>query len=168
MALQSAAQAAFTDRQQAFAGQKQAAADLAEADQAARGAYAAFRTTGRSLFIAAADRTALGLAGQVPDDTEKFVTAARAGYSAALETPAYLNELAQYGSPQATLQAGLVLLDALDATRAAHERAKAAAIRAPQQRDAAAANLDAWLRQFRGIAKVATRGRPDLARKLDL
>jgi hypothetical protein len=45
---------------------------------------------------------------------------------------------------------------------------KGAAARATEERDDAVAELDAWTSRFRGIAKVATRSRPDLARKLGI
>jgi hypothetical protein len=168
MARQSAAQTAFTDRQSASAGQTQATAALTAAAAAARRAYNDFRATARVIFKEPAVSQALGLAGAAPDDLQKFITAARASYDVALTTPAYLTELARFGYGQASLEAARGLLDGLVIAETAQETAKAAAVQATRQRDEAVAALDAWLRQFRTVAKIATRGRPDLAQRLGL
>jgi hypothetical protein len=168
LALQNAAQIAFTGRQRAVADQTAATAALAAADAAARRAYNDFRITARAIFPAPAASQALGLAGAASDDLQKFLTAARASYDVALHTAAYLTELARFGYPQATLQAARSLLDDLAAADAAQEGAKATAMQATRLRDEAVAALDAWLRRFRTVAKIATRGRPDLAQKLGL
>jgi hypothetical protein len=167
-ALQVAAQAAFTGRQRAAADQTAATAARVAADATARRAYNDFRATARAIFPEPAASQALGLAGAASDDLQKFLTAARTSYDVALNTAAYLTELARFGYPQATLQAACGLLDDLAAADAAQEAAKAAAMQATRQRDAAAAALDAWLRRFRTVAKIATRGRPDLGLKLGL
>jgi hypothetical protein len=165
-ALQVAAQAAFTGRQRAAADQTAATAALVAADAAARRAYNDFRVTARVVFPEPAASQALGLAGAAADDRQKFITAARASYDVALNTAAYLAELARFGYAQAALETARGLLDALTAADAAQEAAKAAAMQATRQRDAAAAALDAWLRRFRTVAKIAARGRPGLALKL--
>jgi len=167
-ALQSAAQAAFTGRQRAAAEQTAATAALVAAGVAARRAYSDFRITARAVFPAPAANLALGLAGAASEDLQKFLTAARTSYDVALNTAAYLTELARFGYAQAALETARGLLDALAAADAAQEGAKAAALQATRQRDEAAAALDAWLRRFHAIAKIAARGRPDLALKLGL
>jgi hypothetical protein len=167
-ALQSAAQAAFTGRQRAAADQTAATAALVAADAAARRAYNDFRVTARAIFPEPAASQALGLAGAASDDLHKFLTAARASYDVALNTAAYLTELARFGYPQTTLQAARGLLDDLAAADTSQETAKAAAMQATRQRDEAVAALAAWLRRFRTVAKIATRGRPDLGLKLGL
>jgi hypothetical protein len=168
LALQDAAQAAFTGRQRAAAEQTAATAALVAADAAARRAYNDFRITARAVFPAPAASQALGLAGAASEDLQKFLTAARTSYDVALNTAAYLTELARFGYAQAALEAARGLLDALAAADAAQEAAKAAALQATRQRDAAVADLDAWLRRFRTVAKIAVRGRPDLGVRLGL
>jgi len=166
LALQQAAQNAFTARQQAIAQRKQATAASEQAEANARQAYADFRQTARAIFKDDAARAALELSGTVPKDLQIFITTARTSYDAALASPAYLAELTQYGYPKATVQSTLALLETLVAMDDAQESAKSAATRATALRDQALDTLDEWLSQFRGIAQVATRGRPDLARKI--
>jgi len=164
--LQEAAQAAFTARQAAMAAQKQATATRAGAETAARQTYADFRETGRAVFKAPADRMALGLTGNVPKDTQQFLTVARASYAAAQSAP-YQATLATYGQAAATIAAALAALGALATTDKAQNAAIGAATKATAERDAAAKALDDWVRQFRRIAKVGLRGRPDLVKKLN-
>jgi len=97
-----------------------------------------------------------------------MITVGRASYDAALQSPTYQADLAKYGFPQANLQSAVALLDSLASADNAQEVAKAGAVRATQERDNAAKALKAWMSQFRGIAKVATRGRPDLLKKIGL
>ena len=163
---QRAAQSSITARQQAIGAQKDATAKLATADDRARKAYADFRETARSVFQDDATRAALGLNGKISPDTQKFITATRASYDAALANASQLAGLAPYGYAQTAIEAARATLDALIAANNAQDSAIAAATRATQQRDAAVSALDAWLRQFRGIAKVALRARPDLQKKL--
>jgi hypothetical protein len=99
---------------------------------------------------------------------QKFITAAKGSYETAMGNPAYLSELAEYGFPQAKIESARGLLESLVSADNAQEAAKGAAARATKDRDDAVAELDAWMSQFRGIAKVATRSRPDLATKLVL
>jgi hypothetical protein len=165
---QQAAQSAFSARQQAIAAQREATAKVTEAWAKAQQAYSDFRDTARGIFKDPTAQGALGLTGKVLRDQEKFITQAKSGYEAALATPGYLSELAKYGFPESAIRSAQASLDALLTADAAQEAAKAAATRATQTRDEAMADLDAWLSQFRAIAKVATRSRPDLAKKLGI
>jgi hypothetical protein len=99
---------------------------------------------------------------------EKMITSARASYDAAIQNAVYLAELSKYGFPKASIESAVALLDALASADKAQELAKAGAVRATQERDTAAEALKDWMSQFRGIAKVATRGRPDLLKKIGL
>jgi hypothetical protein len=163
--LQEAAQAAFTARQTAMAAQKQATAALTGANTTARQTYADFRETARAVFTPSADRTALGLTGAVPKDTQKFVTLARASYTAARTEP-YRSTLATYGYSSETIAQAITTLDALIVADETQNAAIGAAKKATADRDAAYKALDAWTRQFKRIAKVALRTQPALARKL--
>lgn len=163
--LQEAAQAAFIVRQTAMAAQKQATAALTGADTTARQTYADFRETARAIFASSADRTALGLAGSVPKDTQKFVTLARASYTNARNEP-YRSALATYGYLSETIAQALATLDALTITDETQNTAIGAAVQATAARDAAYKTLDAWMKQFKRIVKVALRTKPALAKKL--
>jgi hypothetical protein len=164
--LQQVAQDAFVARQKAMSEQRQALAVLAGAAAQARQTYADFREGARSLFRDSATRTELGLTGAVPEDLQKFSTLALTGYKGALDSPDHLKVLTQYGYPQALLQDALKQLDQLAAANNTGKAAQTAATHATKLRDQAMANLDDWLRQFRGLAKVATRSRPDLYKTL--
>jgi hypothetical protein len=163
-----AAYSAFIARQQALGAQKQATAKVREAEKAARLAYKDFRDTARSIFRDTSARTALGVNDAMPKEVETFMTIAGTSYAAALADPQYLAELARYGFPQTAIESARTVLLALAAANDAQELAKATATNATRQRDAAISALEQWLLQFKGIARVATRSRPDLACKLGL
>jgi hypothetical protein len=164
--LQQAAQAAYTARQTAMSAKTQAVSALNQAAAAARATYADFRETARGIFPAASDRIALGLNGSVLKDQQKFITQARASYQAAQNEP-YAARLAIYGFPREALVAALATLDALSTADALQNTVLGEASKATADRDAAYAALDAWVRQFNHIAKVALRNRPDLLKKLN-
>jgi hypothetical protein len=163
LALQQAAQDAFTTRQAARAAQKQAAANATKAEDAARQAYADFRQTARVLFAVPADQAALGLTGNAPKDAQKFITLARASYAAAQSAP-YAALLSRHGiSGQA-----VAALDAFSKAGEAQSAAAAAAVKATADRDAAAKALKQWSKQFKSIAAIALRAQPAQAKKLGL
>ncbi len=169
IALCDAAQVAFTARQSAQAAQQ--AAQLAEqaARQVARDGFQDFRKIARAVFRAdPAAQTALGATGRVPSDQEKFLTLATAAYAAVLEHSDYLAALTQRGLDQSVIQAEQAKLEALVQANAAHEVAKAAAMRATAERNAAAKAMDDWWAQFRAIAQVALKDRPDLRYELGI
>lgn len=164
LALCDAAQAGFNARNEALAGQLQASAEMQAADLAARAGFDDFRKIARAIFAndPAAQR-ALGATGRVSHDQEQFLTAAAAVYAAALSHPAYLTALSKRGYTQAALTAEQARLAALTQASAAHEAAKAAAQRATAGRDAARKTLAAWWAEFRAVARVTLKARPDLA-----
>jgi hypothetical protein len=168
LALQEAAQSGFSARQEAIAAQQRATAGLLSAQAEARQVLADFRETARGVFKDNAARAGLGLVGTVPIDLQEMITAARTSYNAALRNPEYLAQLSKYGFPQAKLESAKAMLDSLESADNAQEVAKARSVRATEERDAAAKALKAWISQFRAIAKVATRGRPDLLKKIGL
>jgi hypothetical protein len=96
--LQQAAHAAFTARQTALAGQKQAIAAADGAEATARHTFDDFRETARAVFTASADRTALGLVDKIRNDTQKFITEVRTSDTTA-QTEPYQATLATYGFP---------------------------------------------------------------------
>jgi len=167
LSLQASAQAAFTARQTAMAGQQQASAALAGAAAAARQTYADFRATARAIFAAPADRTALGLTGNAPKDTQKFLTLARVSYTTA-QAAAYQPTLTTYGYPATALTAAQATLDALSTANGVQNAAIGAARQATADRDRAVKALTDWVSQFKRIAKVALRDQPGLVKKLEL
>jgi hypothetical protein len=167
LGLQAAAQAAFTARQTAIAMHKHASAAADGAESTARRTFDDFRETARAVFSAAADRAALGIANIAPKDQQKFITAAHASYTTA-QTEPYQAALGTYGFSAQTLTAALATLDAFTAAIEAYKSAVGAAIQATAGREAAMKTLSAWIKQFKKIAAVALRDRPDLRKKLDL
>lgn len=163
--LQTAAQAAFTRRQTMMGAQKQAKSAFDSANLTARQNYSDFRETGHVVAKTAADRTTLGLSGNVPQDMQKFLTLARASYAAA-RTDAYKAAFATYGYPDAALVALLDGLKTLSDASTAQTAAQQNAVGATKSRDAAYKTLKAWIRDFKRIAKVALRPRPELAARL--
>lgn len=115
--LQSAAQAAYNERQKASGKQKEATALATAAEKSARVIYSDFRETARALYAEEADLAKLGLKGKVPADLQKFITAARASYSGANDEP-YASRLAKRGFKPADnvkAQADLKTLATVDA-----------------------------------------------------
>jgi len=164
-----AAQTGFNVRQEAQAGQLQASVAMQSALKAARAGFDDFRKIARAIFKTdPAAQSALGATGRLPDDREKFQTAAAAAYAVALGHDAYLTALGKRGFGQAALAAEQVKLAALTQANAANETAQAAARRATIERDAAAKSLDGWWAEFRVVARIAFKDRPDLAGALGL
>lgn len=165
--LQKAAQSAFTQRQIALAAQGQATAGMSGSASAARDMVLDFRETVRSIStFTASDRTALKVNGTLPADKQKMITLARASYQAARQEP-YAVALATYGFPAATLDAAVAALDAYSKADTDQNNAIGAAVKATADRNAAVKELDAYMKQLRGLAKVALRQRPDLLKKLN-
>jgi hypothetical protein len=164
-----AAQVTFTARQNAQAAQQGASALEQAARKAARDGFYDFRKIVRAVFRTdLAAQTALGAAGRVPSDQEKFLTLAAAAYTSALQHPDYLAALTQRGLDQIAIQAEQAKLETLFQANAIHEAAKAAAIHATSERNADAKALDDWWAQFRDIARVALKDRPDFLYQLGL
>jgi len=128
------------------------AAQRDAAEAAARAGLADFRKIARQVFKDNANaQSNVGVTGRVPDDEEKFLTFATAAYESALSHSTYLTALSRRGYAQAALQA---------------EQAKAA-VRATTLRDEAK-SLDAWWAEFRAVAQVVLKDRPDLLGLLGL
>jgi hypothetical protein len=166
-ALQLAAQLAFNARQAALGAQKGATENVNAAESAARQTYADFRETVRAVFPNPADRAKLGAVGKVPQDTQPFITQARASYAAA-QTDPYSAVLATYGFAASAVNNAVSGLDQLEAATEARRIAQGAALKATQDRNLACQALCGWVKQFRQIAKVAFRQKPEQRKKLKL
>jgi hypothetical protein len=165
---QQAAQSAFAARQQAMSAQKDGTNKVTELAATAQQAYSDFRETARGIFKDPVALAAVGVTGKLARDREKFITQAKASYEGALANPGYLSELARFGFPEPAVRSAQATLDALVDAEAAQEAGKASATRATKARDEAVEEMDGWMSQFRAIARVATRSRPDLAKKLGI
>ncbi|MBI4770278.1 MAG: hypothetical protein HY784_07690 [Chloroflexi bacterium] len=69
---------------------------------------------------------------------------------------------------QAAIESERGKLAAISIAGVAHDEAQAAASSALAQRNAAVQALDEWWREFRGVARVALKDRPDLLEQLGL
>src|SRR5687768_15322755 len=81
MGLATAAGSGLDLRQEKLGGRDNARDELNLTAREARAAYGAFRTVARAAFPKQQDRVGLGLAGDVPEDFEGFVTLARTSYT---------------------------------------------------------------------------------------
>lgn len=167
LALQAAAQDAYTARQTEISAQDAISAALSDADDAARAAYSLFRENVRAAPFAEADVQALGVQGRVPLQRAAFLTMARAGYDVAATKP-YSDVLKNFGYKAADLGAAAASLDALEAAAAAQNSESGDAKGATKARNDAFAALDSWMGDARRAAKLALKGRDDLLRKLAL
>lgn len=165
--LAEAASAAFAGRATGMGRQKLSGTALAEAIKTARHDYAAFREIARAAFPADADRTGLSLRGDVPDDTGRFITLADASYTAAGQDP-YKTKLTKRGYPATRLTTLLGELDDLTSTGGEQDEALGDAIEDTTARDTAYNALKAYMKELKGTARGALRGKNGLLAKLGL
>ena len=167
IALAIAARTAFEERAGGMGGQSQATVKLNEKIRDARDDYARFREIARPSFPDRADRLALGLTGDVPEDTGRFITAALASYAAAGKEP-QAAKLAKRGYPAATLAPLVAALNDITSHAADQDQAEGAAIGDTAARDQAYDDLREFMKELKGVAKGALRGKPGLLAKLGL
>jgi hypothetical protein len=148
---------------------KQATATEKQSDAIAisRDDYARFREIARASFPTQADRLALSLTGDVPEDTGRFITLARASYTAAGKAP-HAAKLTKRGYPAATLGTLIAALDSFTETASEQDEAQGSAIGDTAKRDAAYDTLREFMKELKGVAKGALRGNPSLLAKLGL
>ncbi len=146
---------------QATATKKQGNALLAARDE-----YARFREIARASFPTQADRLALSLTGDVPEDSGRFITLARASYAAAAAAAPHAAKLSKRGYPAAALIPLIAALDAFTDTASDQDEAQGGAIGETAKRDSAYDALREFMKELKGVAKGALRGKPSLLAKL--
>ncbi len=166
-ALAKAASGAFANRASGMGQQKLTGAALIVAINTARDHYAAFREIARAACPAEADRVALTLKGEVPDDTGRFITTAETSYLAAGKQ-SYSAKLTKRGYPAARLATLLENLDDLTGTGGDQDSALGDAIEDTAERDAAYDALKTFMKELKGTARGALRKKPGLLAKLEL
>jgi len=160
-----AAQAAVNLQKSKEGGQQESTRLLSEAERTARDAYQALAKVARAVFIKdKAQLVTLGLTGRQPRDIAEFLTAAYTLFDNAAALPA----LADYGYGAARLQTERGKIVALDQANRRQEAAKGAAQQATRDQEAALQSLHDWLAQYRKIARVALREKPQLLEKLGI
>lgn len=167
MALVEAASGGVAKRQEKLGGQRGAVGDLNLSAEGARDAYAAFREIARAAFPDQADRIALGLTGDVPEDFQRFVTAAHTSYTNASK-PAYTDKMTKRNYASARLTTLLENLDGFTQDRSKKDEAAGQAIDSTEERNTAYVALRAYMKELKGVARGALRGKPGLRAKLDL
>ncbi len=158
---------AFLGRAAGMGKQATATGKQLDALASARDDYARFREIARASFPAQADRLALSLTGDVPEDTGRFITLAHTSYTAAGKAP-HAAKLTKRGYPATTLGPLIAALDALTDTASEQDEAQGAAIGNTAERDAAYDSLRGFMKELKGVAKGALRGQPSLLAKLGL
>lgn len=166
-ALAKAAGNAFEDRATGMGNQKLTGNALAAAIKAARDDYSSFRKIARAAFPADADRTGLSLRGDVPDDTGRFITLAETSYGAAGKDP-YKTKLTKRGYPATRLATLLENLDDLTGTGGEQDQSLGDAIEETSGRDIAYEALKEFMKELKGTARGALRGKNGLLAKLEL
>jgi len=165
LARQGAARDAF-NAQPAAVGKASAAKEARDvAGKAAKQDYVDFRGTAQAVFKKdAAARKALGATGAVLEDLQKFVSQAAASYAAA-DDAAYAAPLAVRGWTTARLSAAHADLPALLARDNEFKAADSKAVASTAARDAAFGELNAWMGEFRKIARLALKNTRRTARR---
>jgi hypothetical protein len=139
---------------------------LQAAHKAAKDAYTQFRIIARASFPADPDQVALSISERIPDDIGKFITIANASYLAA-DKPPYSQKLTLRGYPHNRLEVNLADIKNLAAMAADHAEEKGDAIEDTATRDQHYEALKTYMKELKGTAKGALRGKPDLLAKLE-
>jgi hypothetical protein len=167
MELVKAASGGVAKRQEKLGGKKGAMDDLNLSADGARETYAAFREIARAAFPDQADRVALGLTGDVPEDFQRFITAAHTSYTNASK-PAYTVKMTRRGYAPSRLATLLENLDSFAEDQSKKVGAAGEAMDSTEERNTAYAALRAYMKELKGVARGALRGKPGLRAKLEL
>ena len=166
-ALAKTASNAYEGRASGMGQQKLTGAALTAAIKTARHDYAAFREIARAAFPSDSDRITLTLTGDVPDDTSRFITTAETSYGAAGKPP-HATKLTKRGYPATRLTTLLENLDELTGTGGDQDEALGDAIEDTSERNEAYTALKTFMKELKGTARGALRGKPGLLAKLEL
>lgn len=162
------AQDKFNTRQLAMEERSAASKAMQQLDKAAHEHYTGFSRIASQVFREnATAKAAVVVPARDLKDQEKFLSNVTAAYNTALARSTYLAALGKRGYTEAVLQGELQRLESLSKASAAFETAKAAAVRATSERDAAIKALTRWWGEFSATAQVAFTERPDLLRLLE-
>jgi len=155
------AQVVATDKQH------QATAQVQAAEKTARANYRELAAIVRIVFGKRSGRSiARNLLRPEPSRRDKFLTAAKNLLNSAIYDSTVAAVLAEYGYPSARLEAERGALNALEEALRMQRLAKIEAEIAADKRQKALLDLEDWLAQYRVIAKIALRHKPELFDKL--
>ncbi len=136
----------------------------------ARDAWAKFRLIARAAFVSLDHRLDLRVMGDVPEDLQRFINVAHAGYAAAAEKP-FTDKLSKRGYPPETLKALSGALDRVASLDGALDAAEDTAEHGPsntEERDAAYVRLKDYMKEIRGVARGLFRKQPEILHELSL
>jgi hypothetical protein len=132
-------------------------------------AYAAHRNLAKIAFKSDAQRqTDLHLSDRKPKAYTPWYEQARHFYTAVLADTAAQTQLAKYKVTLESLQAVQAQVEQTMTLKTTQEKEKGEAQDATKQRDAAIAALEAWLADFKVVARIALQDTPQLLEALNL
>ncbi len=157
----------FQARAKGMGAKTEVYADLTTTAEARRLEYCSFRDIARASYPGRAERQALSVTEKVPEEHSRLISVATASYQAA-QDDLFLAKLAKRGYSKERLQGMLADLAAL--TRMAAERTDThvEAQNHTVARDQAYAELKAFMKEWKGIARGALRTNPGALKKLGL
>ncbi len=169
LALYSSAEASVSAQVAAAGAQRTASAEMLKTWKIANTAYQDLAKVSRAIFIKKpAFLTTLGVSGTQPRSTDGFITAASTLFDNALSTSEIQTALEVKGYTIAKLQSEKAKITAYDTANDAQESAKGAAQQATKEQDDALSALNAWMAEYKKIAKVALSKKKQLLEKLGI
>ena len=136
----------------------------------ARDEWAKFRLIARAAFVSLDHRLNLRVMGDVPEDLQRFINAAYAGYEAAGEKP-FTDKLSKRGYPPEKLKTLSGALDSLASLDGALDAAEDTAEHGPlntEDRDAAYVQLKEYMKEIRGVSRALFRKQTEVLTQLAL
>ena len=115
-------------------------------------------------------RLDLRVMGDVPEDLQRFINVAHAGYAAAAEKP-FTDKLSERGYPPETQKNLSGALDRLATLDGVLDSAEDTAENGPtntEDRDAAYIDLKEYMKEIRGVARGLFRKQPKILQELSL
>ena len=112
--------------------------------------------------------TQLDLGGKRKESLSGWLAQANQFYANALANKTILSGFKEFGITEQKLKAGLAEVKAVEAANLAQEKEKGEAQAATQKRDAAMDELQDWLSDYLGIAKIALEENPQLLEGLGI
>ncbi len=136
----------------------------------ARDEWTAFRLIARAAFTSLDARLSLRVMGDVPEDLQRFVNVAHAGYAIASEAP-YTEKFSKRGYTPAKLKALSDALDHLASLEGELDAADDVTESGPvdtDERDAAYVELKEFMKEIRGVSRAIFRKQPETLTRLAL
>lgn len=111
-------------------------------------------------------RATLRLDERRENSQARWIIQARQFYQRALADPNVVAAMSRFGTDQASLQEGLDKVNAFEEALRVRRKEDGDAQDATYRRNEAMSAMDQWVRDFRDVAKIALRDRPQLLERL--